>query len=122
MLVQIRLIFQPVYEKKSVPRPLLAYVQYFTPVHWARHANDRRKDVPLVDADLVMYKVRRVRRSDGTPKGDIILLSEVWQAVSLTPVYDEETDSMLTCNNSLDLPKFWHINSFSDKHVYQTVY
>lgn len=97
--------------------PLLAYVQYFKPVH-------SRNGIPLADADLDMYKVQRhPPRANGTRKGDIIPLSDIWQAVELSPCIEgSEADRRLTCDNSLDLPKYWHINSFSDKHIFQTVY
>ena len=97
-----------------------AYVQYFSSCYNGR--NEGGDIVPLVDENLEMYVLQRQRRGDGALKGDIILLSDIWQSVQLTPAFGAMANPSLTERNSLNLPRRWYLNSFMDKQVYQTVH
>lgn len=115
-MAQVRLIFQPAYRKGEADFHY-AYVEYFD--FTSRDSNG----VPKTEADYDMFLVKRARpRSNNVPKGDVILLSDLWQPVELVPKFGNEADRLLTPRNVLTKPNAWYLNNFWNKHCYQTIY
>jgi hypothetical protein len=129
----VRLIIQPYYPKKigrsralrTIPNPEhLAYVQYFTYSHFAHQGSLSGTPTPQVDQALNMYEVRRSNpRAGGVPKGDIVSLHSFWQPIQLIPKFvGAKADRSLSCDNVLEKSTTFYVNSFTDNHIYQTVY
>ncbi|KAH8109742.1 hypothetical protein DFH11DRAFT_1515182 [Phellopilus nigrolimitatus] len=119
---QVRLLFEGVYHdlrKDSVP---LAYVQVFQP---ARNSTSKQKDgviAHVADDNIEMFRVERRLRSDGSRKGVIIRLDDIWRPVELIPRYGENCPENWTCDTAVELAKQFYVNCFADKTTFQEVY
>ena len=111
-VVQVRLIFRLWFHNTSHPlhRIPLAYVQWFT-----------RPDSTAED-HILMFKVARMMGGDNRPKGSIVLLHALARFVQLIPCFGPQVAPELTQQNSMDRCKWYYINSFTDKEIYQSVY
>lgn len=109
---------QPITSQKRLCSPVV-YVQYFAPVLAQGRGMDR---IAVVEAALKMSKFRRHLRGDGSVKGDIIPIADIWQVTHLIPSFEGIADHELTSENCLLKAKQWYLNSFSEDQVYQTVY
>ena len=92
------------------PTGPLAYVQWYTPLKPAAHA------------DHNMYDIRPQLRSDGSPAGTIISLSDIRQSCMLTPAYGRKCDSTWTKDNVLDKASSFYVNNWSSLYAYKTLW
>jgi hypothetical protein len=70
-----------------------------------------------------MYRVERMMLGDN-PKGDIIALDSISRFVQLVPRFGRKVagEARLDTYTSMDICKYFYINSFADKETYQAVY
>ncbi|KAG6843092.1 hypothetical protein H0H87_007871, partial [Tephrocybe sp. NHM501043] len=116
-VVQVRLVFRAVPRANTQLAQIfdkpLAYVQYF------RFSGKRDQNgLLLEEEDVDMYRLKRHRRTNKTPVGGIIGLTDVARPVEIIPVFGEKCDPRLTSENSLDIWEDYYLNNFSDKEVY----
>lgn len=120
-MAQVRLIFRPIYEddRKS---ECLAYIQPFNPAPGTivSQGNGSRAHAPV--DNLEMYKVVRSLRADGSRRGLIIRLTDIWRPVEVVPCFGKACPADWTAYNSVELAKEFFVNSFSDKETFQNVY
>ena len=119
-LVQVCLIMQPAQPLSDlVTTDPVVYVHYFTPVTTVRHGSIQ---ISVAEPALKMYCFKKHLQSNKTVKGDIIPLSNIWQAVQLIPKFDGLADRTLNSENCLAKSKQFYLNTFSEDQVFQTVY
>jgi hypothetical protein len=70
-----------------------------------------------------MYRVERMMSGDN-PKGDIIALDSISRFVQLVPRFGKKVtgEARLDTYTSMDICKYFYINSFADKEIYQAIY
>jgi hypothetical protein len=70
-----------------------------------------------------MYRIER-QMEDGHPKGDILPLESISRFVHLVPHFGMKTrdDPALTNLTSMEKCRYFYVNSFADKEIYQAVY
>ncbi len=121
-LGQIRLIFRSKPLSKMESPSILLYVECFKPAPgtYRPQRDGTRAFVP--DDNIEMYRVIRALNSNGTRKGVIISLQDVWRPVELIPVFEKACPLDWTCDNSLELATQFYLNCFSDKDIYKSVY
>lgn len=114
-VAQVRMIFQLVIPDSKHPlygKPL-AYVQWFsTPKSNAEQPSN-------------MYLLERSTRSQNLgsgPYGDVIELSSIARGVQLIPKFGEKISPRLNSTTSMDIAKWYWVNSFGDKEIYQAVW
>lgn len=109
-MAQVRLIFRVHFPSNHrLHQKLLAYVQWFS------EPNDRSDPIN-------MLTVKRVLGSDGERLGDVIELESVARFIQLIPVFGKFVPSTFKKYTSMELARYYYINSFADKQVYQSVY
>jgi hypothetical protein len=80
------------------------------------------KPKPAAEPDINMYKVEAIRDADGRRYGKVVALKSIARLIQLIPVYGAHVNPGLTAENSMDVWKFYYINSFMDKETYQAVW
>lgn len=122
---QVRLIFRPVYPDMNRPTDCLAYVEPFRPASGTIGVNDDDGfPAHVTDDDIEMFRVQRALRSDGTRRGLIIRLTDIWRPVELIPKFPATCPPSRewTAESAVELAREFYVNCFSDKEVYQNVY
>lgn len=121
-MAQIRLIFRPVYVDDRRPTDYLAYVQPFNPATGTicTQLDGSRAQVPVDHVE--MYKIVRSTRADGSRRGLIIRLTDIWRPVEVVPVFGKQCPPEWKANNSVELAKEFYVNNFSDKEIFQNIY
>jgi hypothetical protein len=92
-------------ERYSKP---LAYVQWFSE--------------PVKEAHIEMYRVARCARRDQQRLGAIIEQSSIVRFVQLIPSFGTSVPLEMTRENSMETRKYYWINSFADKEIYQAIW
>jgi len=112
-VAQIRMIFslQAAAKSTELHQKLLAYVQWFS------------KPQRQAEGGINMYRVERVM-AGRHPKGDIIALDSVWRPVQLIPHFGQRVmgEERLNMFTSMEICRYFYINSFADKETYQAIY
>ncbi|KAF8160343.1 hypothetical protein K438DRAFT_1619422 [Mycena galopus ATCC 62051] len=118
---QLRMIFRvvPRQDRRAPPgaEGFLVYVQRFDIVHQQNPAGPGTGTFP--DPSTGMYLLKRARRGDNSPKGDIVPLNRLRAAVELTPHFGKKADTRLTKETSLDYgEKYWLTKWFNKELFY----
>lgn len=121
-VAQIRLIFKPAYTNDRRPSDYLAYMQPFNPAPASirPQLDGSRAHVPV--DDIEMYKIVRSTRTDGSRRGLIVRLTDMWRPVEVVPNFGKECPKEWTASTSVELAKEFYVNSFSDKETFQNIY
>lgn len=69
-----------------------------------------------------MFRVVRSLRSDGSRRGLIIRLTDIWRPVELVPKFGTQCPKNWTYLNSVELAKEFYVNCYSDKETFQCLY
>jgi hypothetical protein len=88
----------------------LAYVHWFS------------KLLPCAEKNILMYSVKRLHDNDGNPKAGIIELASVARFIQLVPRFTAKVPPEVTYQTLSDICKWYLVNSFTDKEIYQAVY
>ncbi|KAG2124666.1 hypothetical protein DEU56DRAFT_873241 [Suillus clintonianus] len=111
---QIRLIMRPIGKSGanwSWKDRFLVYVHRFDIVPKGSGTNDREPSTQL-------HLLKRAKRSNGTPVGDIIPVTQLRAPVNLVPRFGASADNRLTPYNSMEhASQFW-LNRYWDKNIY----
>lgn len=113
IVAQLRMIFVPNYTDDRTPQTPFVYVQPFKFLQKSKGA---------ADADVNMFSLARVYRSNNRRKGLIVPLNRVWRPTELIPKFGRECDRSWTCDTAVELAKEFYLNCFSDKPTYMEVY
>ena len=114
MVAQLRVIFSPDLVDDSVPqRRLFVYVH---PLKIAYNA----KGSP--DPNISMYRLTRRTRSNGTRKGLIFPLEEIWRPVEMIPKLGKVSNPGWTCATAVEEAQELYLNCFADMASYIEVY
>ncbi|KIK12808.1 hypothetical protein PISMIDRAFT_120205 [Pisolithus microcarpus 441] len=117
LIAQVRAILLPI---TVPPSPLLLYVEFFN----FSNAHFTVVDGVRVTAPapkIEMFVVQRRVRSNGQALGDIIRLDDIHQIVQLVPKFGAQVSPHMTCNNSLEVGREFHVNGFADKEVFHAI-
>ncbi|PVF91792.1 hypothetical protein CPB86DRAFT_718777 [Serendipita vermifera] len=110
LIAQVHLIFRISF---PFPHPmnnvLLAYVQWFS-------------DPDSVKDNIHMYRVQRSLDSKLKPVGDVVELESISRLVQLVPDFGKKVAASLNATNSVSRCKYFWVNSFADKEIYQSVW
>ena len=94
----------------------LAYVQRFDII--SQLDPDTGVRGPLPEAASGMYAVRRARRYNNSPQGDIIPLDRLRAAVELTPQFGEKAEPRLKKETSLDYCDTFWLSKWYNKELF----
>jgi hypothetical protein len=88
----------------------LAYIDWFTPFSPFPYNSNHQ-----------LYKVSRLR-GQGEQVASVVPLHLIKQSVHLTPVFGPVAPIDWKSSNVLDLARYFHVNPFSDRFSYSTLY
>jgi hypothetical protein len=97
----------------------LAYVQRFDIVSQIDPVTQTRGSVP--EPTTGMYQVKRARRADGSPMGDIVPLERLRAAVELTPRFGKTANKRLTHATTLDYCEDFWLDHYYTKELFWTL-
>ncbi|KZP24747.1 hypothetical protein FIBSPDRAFT_734893, partial [Athelia psychrophila] len=121
-VVQLRLIFSPIYWDNTKERDVYCYAESFrfSPAHRVAQADGSEVFCPVPDID--MFLVNRHYRGDGvTRMGDIIKMTDIREVLELAPVFGKRMRDDMDCNNSLEIANSFYINNFADKETFHAI-
>jgi hypothetical protein len=106
-VAQVRLLFRVHFvDRFNTPyQEMLAYIQWFS----------KPKDEP--ENDIMMYQVSRLENAH-----EVILLDSISRFVQLVPKFGSCIHEDLSTDTSLDMCRYFYVNSFADKEIYQSVW
>ncbi len=114
------MIFHVVTGKGFVPpagtNQFLAYVQRFDVVHQTDPDSGVRG--LFRDPATTMYQLKRARRTNGSPMGDVVLLERLRAIVDLGPRLGKKANKKLTYQTILDYCNDLHLNHFYTKELF----
>ena len=114
MVAQLRVILSPdLTDNSALPTRLFVYVQ---PLKIAYNA----KGNP--DPNILMYRLARYIRSNGTRKGLVFPLEEIWRPVELIPKFGKVCNTRWTCDTAIEEAHELYLNCFADVASYIEVY
>lgn len=110
---QVRLIFKIKCRDENNPLNDVPLVY----VHWFS------KPAEVTEDEIKMYLVERsVDLMTKKRYGAVVPQSSIARFVQLIPQFGARVHPSLTASNSLEKARLFHINSFGDKEIYQSVY
>lgn len=65
-----------------------------------------------------LYKATRQLDHDGSRRGIVINLTDIWRHIDVVPAYGEECPENWTTDNAVELAKEFYINPFYEKEAY----
>jgi len=121
IVMQVRIIFQPVLPQSATPAPILVYGEYFQYSHRYTEQGPNGERIFIPEPGIDMFVVSRHLRSNGTRMGDVALLQNVQQVVQLVPKFGKYADAALTKDNSMEIGQEYYINNLSDKETFHAI-
>ncbi|KAJ7816384.1 hypothetical protein B0H13DRAFT_2242446 [Mycena leptocephala] len=117
---QLKMIFHVVTGKGFVPPAgtdqFLAYVQRFDVVHQTDPDSGVRG--LFRDPATTMYHMKRARRTNGSPMGDVVPLERLRAIVDLVPRSGKKANKKLTYQTILNYCDDFHLNHFYTKELF----
>ena len=89
----------------------LAYVEWYSPTPSSAQENHG-----------LMYRIKKMKTTQGRIPGVIIPLSNIRQSCMLSPAFEREIPRTWRSDNVLDLASSFFINNWSSKYAYQTIW
>lgn len=114
-VAQLRLVFRQDVST-ATSSDVLVYVQPFEPA-----PGTIKNNVQQPEHHINMFRVVRCIRN-GTRKGLVVKLTDIWRPVELVPVFGRECPAAWTTENAIELAQEFYVNPFSEKEAYQSVY
>ena len=115
MVAQLRVIFSPDFGIDNSVRPTKLFV-YVQPLKIAYNA----KSSP--DPNILMYRFKRDLRSNGTRKGLVFPLEDIWRRVEMIPKFGKVCNTGWTCDTAVEEAQELYLNCFADAASYIEVY
>jgi hypothetical protein len=94
----------------------LAYVQRFNVVHQIHPVT--KVSGPFREPATGMYQLKRARRADGSPMGDVVPLERLRAKVELSPRHGKTADKRLKHETTLDYCQDFHLDHFFNKELF----
>ncbi|KAJ7826831.1 hypothetical protein B0H13DRAFT_2241080 [Mycena leptocephala] len=94
----------------------LAYVQRFNVVHQIHPVT--KVSGPFREPTTGMYQLKRARRADGSPMGDVVPLERLRAKVELSPRHGKTADKRLKHETTLDYCQDFHLDHFFNKELF----
>lgn len=111
------MIFQPVFVKH--PRgDFLAYVEPFGPSEGFSHRTVDGKVECIPDPNSGLFRVKRILNPDGSRRGMIINVTDIWRQVDLVPNFSNKCPSNWTSETSTETGSEFFVNHFFDKDIF----
>jgi hypothetical protein len=73
---------------------------------------------PYPDPASKMFVLKRARRSDHSPKGDVVVLSQIRNLVELIPRFGETADPRLSKETTLEYSAEFLLDRYLDKEFF----
>jgi len=89
----------------------LVYVEWYSPTPSSAQENHG-----------LMYRIKKMKTTQGRITGAIIPLSNIRQSCMLSPAFEHEIPRTWRSDNVLDLASSFFINNWSSKYAYQTIW
>jgi hypothetical protein len=89
----------------------LAFVEWYSPTPSSTQENHG-----------LMYRIKKIKTSQGRSPGAIIPLNNIRQVCMLSPAFEREIPKTWRSDNILDLASIFFINNWSSKYAYQTIW
>lgn len=122
-VAQLRLIFRPYIRRGDGARNLLAYVEPLKPARGTISLQDDGQFDHVPDDNIEMFRlIRDIKPADGSRRGRIIRLVDIWRPIDVIPSFGEECPEEWNRDNAVELATEFYVNSFADKETYQSVY
>jgi 5'(3')-deoxyribonucleotidase len=99
----------PSSRNRDLPTPYLAYCQQFT-------------EPTIPERNINMYSIRRLFRSNGQRRGEILEVSSFVRNIQLIPKFGQSIGDNMDQHNSLEIANDFYINAFFNKSVYRSVF
>ncbi|KAH7918132.1 hypothetical protein BV22DRAFT_1051938, partial [Leucogyrophana mollusca] len=117
-VVQVRLIMYPLIVshqlRSTIPEgEVLMYVERFDVLP--------QSDGSQVDPPTQMHILRRARRSNGSPMGDVIPLKQIRSYINLIPRFGAAADARLTKTNAMGYSSAFYLNKYFDKEIFYAI-
>ncbi len=116
------MVFRPRLGHGIKSKDLLVYLQLFKAapgtVRWRPHLG--RAHMP--DDGIEMFRVVRQTNGDGSRRGIVVKLTDIWRYVELVPRFGKKCNGDWNSKNACELATEFYVNSFADKDIYQSVY
>ncbi|KLO04383.1 hypothetical protein SCHPADRAFT_836422 [Schizopora paradoxa] len=117
---QLRMIFRPFIRRGA--KVYLAYVQPLKPANGTISCQDDGHLDHVPDDNIEMFRFVRDLRPDGSRRGRVVQLLDIWRPIDVIPKFEEQCPEEWTRDNSVELATEFYANSFADKETYQSVY
>ncbi len=79
------------------------------------------ESIPVRDESSGLYKVSRLLDEDGSRRGIVINLTDIWRPVDVTPGFGKICPVSWSTDNAVEQAKEFYINPFHDKSLYNDV-
>ncbi len=96
----------------------LAYIEPLQPTPFCTHGNCADA-THIHDRTSGLYKARRVLDEDGSRRGIVINLTEIWRPVDVVPAFGGSCPVAWTTDNAVERAKEFYVNPFYDKNMFR---
>ncbi len=119
-MAQIRLVFEPSVTDTSRKSDYLAYVE---PLQPANLCTQRIGGKPrhIRDESSRLYKASRLLEDDGSRRGIVISLADIWRPVDVVPVFGSSCPVTWSSDSAIELAEEFYVNPFYDKSTYNDI-
>ncbi len=122
-VAQLRMVFKPrVYHGHSNLKDVLVYLQPFKAAPGTVKYRSNKPRAQITKDDIEMFRVVRQLERDGSRRGMIAKLTDIWRYVEMVPKFGKRCDPEWHSDNACELAKEFYLNSFADRDIYQSVY
>lgn len=121
-VAQVRCVFQPVHASNEPSGLIYAYVEPMVPAPGRTKLLANGKSKQIHDRDLKMYRVQRDLDEDGTRKGFVVNVTDIWRPIDLIPLIGDRCPAHWTSSTSIDLASEFVVNRFFDKGTFADVW
>ncbi len=113
-------MFQPLFTGKLREPEYLAYIEPLQHAPFSTQG-DGVETTHICDDSSGLYKVARVLDEDGSRRGVVINLTEIWRPVDVVPAFGKISPVAWTTDNAVELAKSFYVNPFYDKSMYNDI-
>lgn len=76
----------------------------------------------MTDDDIEMFRVVRETNRDGSRRGMVAKLRDIWRYIELVPKFGKCCEEEWDSENACELATEFYVNCFADRDIYQSVY
>ncbi len=119
-VAQIRLVFEPLFTDRSREPDYLAYIEPLQPSNIST-SSFGAEPIHIRDESSGLYKVSRLLDEDGSRRGIVINLTDIWRPVDVVPAFGKICPVSWSTDNAVERAKEFYVNHFHDKSSYNDI-